>query len=65
MNALWVEPPGDSALTSGSLPMPAAAGIGLPLAEIVPVQLICVHLCLEQGLPPGQFRYIEKVTTDL
>jgi glucosamine--fructose-6-phosphate aminotransferase (isomerizing) len=65
MNALWVEPPGDGAPTNGILPMPAAAGIGLPLAEIVPVQLICVHLCLEQGLTPGQFRYIEKVTTDL
>jgi glucosamine--fructose-6-phosphate aminotransferase (isomerizing) len=65
MNALWVEPLGDELPSSGVLPMPAASGIGLPLAEIVPVQLMCVHLCLQLGLTPGQFRYIEKVTTDL
>jgi hypothetical protein len=29
------------------------------------VQLLCIHLCLELGVEPGQFRYIEKVTTDL
>jgi glucosamine--fructose-6-phosphate aminotransferase (isomerizing) len=65
MNALWVEPPGNENPSTGYLPMPSAAGIGLPLAEIVPVQLLCVHLCLQLGLTPGQFRYIEKVTTDL
>lgn len=65
VNALWVEPPGEGLHPDGRLTMPAAFGIGLPLAEIVPVQFLCVHLCLELGLAPGQFRYIEKVTTDL
>ena len=65
MNALWVESQWDGEIAGGSLPMPTAAGIGLPLAEIVPVQLLCVHLCLELGLTPGQFRYIEKVTSEL
>jgi glucosamine--fructose-6-phosphate aminotransferase (isomerizing) len=65
MNALWVEPPGDRKPSSGFIAMPAAFGIGLPIAEIIPVQLICVHLCLELGLTPGEFRFIEKVTTDL
>jgi len=64
MKALWVEPPGDGLPSDGFLAMPDASGIGLPLAEIVPVQLLCVHLCLELGQTPGQFRYIEKVTTD-
>lgn len=64
-NALWVESPKENTPSDRLLPMPAAVGIGLPLAEIVPVQLLCIHLCLEQGLTPGQFRYIEKVTTDL
>lgn len=64
MKALWVEPPGDGLPLDGLFAMPAAAGIGLPLAEIVPVQLMCVHLCLELALTPGQFRFIEKVTTD-
>lgn len=65
MNALWIEPPGGESPGGAALPMPIAAGIGLPLAEIVPIQLLCIHLCLEQGLPPGQFRYIEKVTQEL
>jgi glutamine---fructose-6-phosphate transaminase (isomerizing) len=65
MNALWVEPAAETKPAAGTIPMPAAFGIGLPLAEIVPVQLLCVHLCLQLGLTPGKFRYIEKVTTDL
>ena len=65
VNALWVEAAGENQPGEGVLPMPKAYGIGQPLAEIVPVQLLCIHLCLELGLTPGQFRYIEKVTTDL
>jgi glucosamine--fructose-6-phosphate aminotransferase (isomerizing) len=65
MNALWVEPPDDGGPSRVGIPMPAAFGIGLPLAEIVPVQLMCIHLCLQLGLIPGQLRFIEKVTTDL
>jgi glucosamine--fructose-6-phosphate aminotransferase (isomerizing) len=65
VNTLWIEQPGKDFDLDDRLPMPGAFGIGLPLAEIVPVQLLCVHLCLELGLTPGQFRYIEKVTTEL
>lgn len=64
-NAWWVEPQNAGQPIQGALPMPAAYGIGLPLAEIIPVQLLCVHLCLSLGLTPGQFRYIGKVTTEL
>jgi glucosamine--fructose-6-phosphate aminotransferase (isomerizing) len=46
----------------GVLPLPPAAGLGLPLAEIVPVQLLCYHLCERLGIEPGSFRHIGKVT---
>ncbi len=44
------------------IPAPGALGEGLPLAEIVPVQLLSVYLAEAQGLTPGEFRYIGKVT---
>lgn len=65
VNALWIERAAEGQPVTNVLHMPDAYGIGQPLAEIVPVQLLCIHLCLELGLTPGQFRYIEKVTTDL
>jgi glucosamine--fructose-6-phosphate aminotransferase (isomerizing) len=45
-----------------ALPMPAASGIGLPLAEILPIQLLTIHLAEQSGLVPGKFKYIGKVT---
>jgi glutamine---fructose-6-phosphate transaminase (isomerizing) len=47
----------------GMLPIPSASGIGLPLAEIIPVQLMCVYLSQQAGVIPGTFRHIGKVTT--
>jgi glucosamine--fructose-6-phosphate aminotransferase (isomerizing) len=47
-----------------ALPSPAWAGIGLPLAEIIPVQLLCVYIALKTGLTPGLFRNIGKVTVE-
>ena len=44
------------------LAMPAARGIGLPLAESLPAQLLSVHLGLKTGWEPGTFRYIGKIT---
>jgi glucosamine--fructose-6-phosphate aminotransferase (isomerizing) len=48
----------------GMLTIPATSGIGLPLAEIIPIQLLCVFLSQRQGIIPGTFRHIGKVTTE-
>jgi glutamine---fructose-6-phosphate transaminase (isomerizing) len=47
----------------GMLSIPSASGIGLPLAEIIPIQLLCVHLSKRAGVTPGTFLHIGKVTT--
>lgn len=41
---------------------PISRGIGLPLAEILPLQLLSVHVAMINGLEPGDFRHIGKVT---
>jgi glucosamine--fructose-6-phosphate aminotransferase (isomerizing) len=46
----------------GVLKLPGVPTIGLPLVEIPPVQLLGYHLSEKQGLEPGQFRHIQKVT---
>ena len=56
-------PRGEREGEEGLLPIPSASGIGLPLAEIIPVQLLCVHLSQQAGVIPGTFRHIGKVTT--
>lgn len=48
----------------GQLPrlwMPAASGIGLPLAEIVPIQLLTIACAEQAGLEPGKFFHTGKV----
>ena len=45
-----------------SLPRPRAEGIGLPLAEILPIQLLSIHLGLTNGVKPGKFFRVGKVT---
>lgn len=46
--------------------LPAAgSAMTLPLAEIIPFQLLSVILAERQGLEPGTFRQIAKVTTIL
>ncbi len=47
----------------GVLAIPAASGIALPLAEIIPVQLMSLYLSCKAGYTPGTFRHIGKVTT--
>ena len=44
------------------LPMAWVEGIGQPLAEILPIQLLTIHLAEQSGLVPGKFKYIGKVT---
>lgn len=48
----------------GYLPLPQAEGAGLPLAEIIPVQLLSYRLAERLGVTPGAFRYIGKVTLE-
>ena len=46
--------------------LPAAGSAQtLPIAEIIPFQLLSVILAERQGLEPGTFRHIAKVTTVL
>jgi glucosamine--fructose-6-phosphate aminotransferase (isomerizing) len=45
------------------LPVPSARGIGLPLAEALPMQLLTISLCQQRGVIPGEFYFIGKVTT--
>jgi glucosamine--fructose-6-phosphate aminotransferase (isomerizing) len=56
----WGEDRGEG----GILPLPSVSGIGLPLAEIIPIQLLCVYLSQRAGVIPGTFRNIGKVTTE-
>ncbi len=48
---------------SEAISLPAASGIALPLAEIIPVQLLSLYLGRRLGHTPGAFRHIGKVTT--
>lgn len=67
-HALWLDPEDGATRTTPTvpdelrLPMPPAQGIGLPLAEIVPMQLLSVYLARLTGVEPGAFLHIGKVT---
>ena len=41
---------------------PRAIGIGLPLAEIIPIQMLTIHMALENSIEPGKFFRSGKVT---
>jgi len=64
----WIEPQDGAAPASPDvpldhcLPMPSAYGIALPLAEILPIQLLSLHLGQATGREPGKFLHIGKVT---
>jgi len=47
------------------LPHPPAVGAGLPIAEILPFQLLTFPICAATGFVAGQFRHSTKVTTAL
>ncbi|MEN6392876.1 MAG: hypothetical protein ABFD53_03615 [Anaerolineaceae bacterium] len=42
--------------------MPNGVGLGLPVAEIVPFQLLSVALPQQSGIEVGKFLYSGKVT---
>lgn len=58
---VWIAPLEEPS-PSPHLPMPSALGVGTPLGEIVPIQLLTLHMASLQGVVAGQFRHIGKVT---
>lgn len=60
-HAIWITTPDETQLESQLL-MPRATGIGLPLAEIIPIQMLTIHLAIENGIEPGKFARSGKVT---
>lgn len=61
-NGVWLGPDGDGATHRG--PDLGSAG-ALPIAEIVPLQLLSIALAQRRGIEPGAFRHIGKVTRTL
>jgi glucosamine--fructose-6-phosphate aminotransferase (isomerizing) len=65
---LWIDPLGGKTPASpeipaaACLPMPEGRGVGLPIAEILPIQLLSLHLGRLSGIVPGEFLHIGKVT---
>lgn len=60
-HAFWVTTR-DEVADKTSIHMPRAEGIGLPLAEIVPVQMLTIHVALSNHVEPGKFLRIGKIT---
>lgn len=58
VKALWV---GDGE-QEGQIDLPEAPAIGLPLMEILPMQLLSIHLARQAGVEPGKFFRSGKVT---
>jgi len=58
---IWITATGDTQLQP-QLRRPHAVGIGLPLAEIIPIQMLTIHLAQENGIEPGRFFRSGKVT---
>lgn len=59
--ALWVTSPGEADHQT-CIHIPRAEGIGFPLAEIVPVQLLTIHMAMVNNVEPGKFFRIGKIT---
>jgi fructoselysine-6-P-deglycase FrlB-like protein len=59
--AIWITSPEETDHES-AIPMPGAQGIGIPLAEIVPIQLLTIHLAMINNVEPGKFFRVGKIT---
>jgi glutamine---fructose-6-phosphate transaminase (isomerizing) len=59
-NALLISPRADAELPT--LPIPAVPDLVLPLVEVLPLQMLTIALAEQNGIEPGKFRYIGKVT---
>jgi glucosamine--fructose-6-phosphate aminotransferase (isomerizing) len=60
-HTFWVTTP-DEANEETCIHMPRAQGIGIPLAEIVPIQMLTVHIAIANNVEPGKFFRIGKIT---
>jgi glutamine---fructose-6-phosphate transaminase (isomerizing) len=56
---LWLSPQAHPTLPT--LPTPAGRGIGLPLVEILPFQLLVLHISRLKGITPADFHYLYKI----
>ena len=59
--AIWITTP-DGIQRKPQLFMPRAVGIGLPLAEIIPIQMLTIRMALENNVEPGKFFRSGKIT---
>ena len=60
-HAIWITTP-DGTQLEPQLLMPPAIGIGISLAEIIPIQMLTIHMASENGIEPGKFFRSGKVT---
>jgi glucosamine--fructose-6-phosphate aminotransferase (isomerizing) len=57
-NAFWI----GAEAVGRQIELPAAPAIGLPLVEILPMQLLSIHLARQIGVQPGKFFRTGKIT---
>jgi fructoselysine-6-P-deglycase FrlB-like protein len=65
--AVWLDSPPSpiqEERLEGKVFLPRSSGVGLPLAEIVPIQLLAAHLASQSGLVPGEFLHSGKITLE-
>jgi glucosamine--fructose-6-phosphate aminotransferase (isomerizing) len=60
---LWLSPNSDHMLTT--LRLPDVAEDALPVVEILPLQMLTLVMAQRNGIEPGVFRHIDKVTLQL
>lgn len=58
VNAFWVGPEKNE----WQIEIPSVPAIGLPLMEIIPLQLLSIHLARQIGVEPGHFFRTGKIT---
>jgi len=59
--SIWITAP-DGIQLQSQIRRPHAVGIGLPLAEIIPIQMLTIHMAQENDIEPGAFFRSGKVT---
>ena len=58
VNAYWIGPDA----VEWRIDLPEVPGIGQPLMEILPIQLLSIHLARQNGVKPGEFFHSGKIT---
>ena len=59
--ALWIAQELDPELPT--LRLPAVDELARPLVEILPLQMLTILMAQRNGLEPGKFRHVQKITT--